>query len=494
MRDYPKQYEGLTKNKYIMNNSFIKNLIKDIRVFVNSTNHKYIGFTLLGIFIFGCSLYVPHVYTAVAIFLWLILIVYSMLYTWRELPMSFSSYLAFSGNMIILSLYTLGLLNLMKGLPNPIYIENLSTFSYYRYMVFLGAALIAITFYFLFKLGVIPSSWQSKTSLLTFPYLKEEFRIVLDSFNPSGSMLIRITNKLIESLVIRYVFFSIHFLLFYCFRFLCLSLFIRYVFYHGDLRYLIYLLPISFLIWLLRFLDYSYFYFVQATENSMKDLLIIESLTPLTPEELSSTFITRNGLIFTLTDFAIKEGYTRDHVIDRWLTLLPLRVTITKYKKYSDIFSKIFLIFYVFAWFSITSDNTSILSGFGLFFRRTFSSTRPLLAPPRDWRYMKEPGPANDLKQKTGGAYGPGHPVYGEQQADGTYRADGQLTKGAGTKEYPSQDLGIPAPNGKQQNYIPFDTPVVLKPGDVNAPIPGSEALLEKPEVKAKLDQYSSKE
>jgi hypothetical protein len=207
--------------------------------------------------------YMPHIITLINYFTWFSFIIYIFLYSWLNVRKSMPSFLAFFGNILILCLYILGFINLIKGLPNPIYLENLSTFSYYRYMLFLIIALIGICTYLLFKLGVIPNSWESKLSIFTFPYFKEEIRKLLASRDISGSYCIRLTNMLIHSLTFRYIFFTLHFLVFHFFRLVYLYLFIHFVFFHADLRVLIQLLPISFLIWLLRFLEYYFFYFLQ---------------------------------------------------------------------------------------------------------------------------------------------------------------------------------------------------------------------------------------
>jgi hypothetical protein len=437
-------------------------------------------------------------------FVFITLILYIFVHWWLNVERSISSYLAFLGNVLILSLYILGFVNLIKGLPNPIYVENLSTFSYYRYMLFLIIALIGICTYLLFKLGVIPNSWESKLSFITFPYFKEEIRILLASRDISGSYCIRLTNLLIHSLTFRYVFFSIHFSVFYLFRLVCLCLFIRFVFFHGDLRILIYLLPISLLIWLLRFIEYYFFFFFDSNKNYIKDLLLVKTLTPLTSQELESQSITvtRNpsDLKFTLTDFGYKEGYTLENmnfVVSQWYLITNLQVTVLKYKNITSISSKLSLVINVITWITIVLkllpfNQYSFIFGFnleglGVFSRRTFSSSRPLLA--RDSRFMKEHA-MNPLKEKTNGAYSPGHPVYGEELPNGDYRIDGSLTHGSGSKDHPSHELGTTDAKGKPQRYIPHE-PVEIPKGDLTASIPGSSQQLEHPQVKEKLDKGS---
>jgi hypothetical protein len=486
--------------KYFCNNVFA--FFKDV-IF----NHKHIG---LMFFMATYFFILPFIYDLrpEVMFYWglyqftcITFIIYLFLYWCSNLDIYLSSFLAFFGNVIILALYIIGFINLSKGLPNPVYLENLSSYSYYRYMVFLGLALVGIFFYLLIKANIMRDSITTFANYISFPYFKEEVRILIASWDISGHYCVRLTDMLIHSLTFRYVFFTLHFLIFYFFRILFLCLFINFVFFHGDLRILIYLMPISFLIWFFRFLEYYYFYFFESNKNYIKDLVLVESLTPLTSEELHSVTVTRNpsDLKFTLTDFAVKENYTLkdiDYVISQWYFITNLQVTFLEYKKIISISSKLSLVINVITWITIMiklSKYSLVLGyglgiGFGTLSRRAFSSSRPLLLP-RDSRFMKESG-MNPLKAKTKGAYSPGHPVYGEELPNGQYKVEGSLTHGKGSKEHPSHELGTRDAQGKAQRYIPHE-PVTVPTGDLTPPIFGSEKTLEHPQVKEKLDKGS---
>jgi hypothetical protein len=112
---------------------------------VSSTNHKFIGIlfyiTDSGIFfivnssIFGI-LYFSE-YPALSMFFIINIFLYFTLYNWRKLSISLLSYICFSINYMFLLSFLYGFSILYRGLPQARYVEDLSIFSYYRYLTLL---------------------------------------------------------------------------------------------------------------------------------------------------------------------------------------------------------------------------------------------------------------------------------------------------------------------------------------------------------------------
>lgn len=334
------------------------------------TNHKYIVLVVsLCIIILVSCHYVPYVYTAVATFLWLTLIVYIMLYTWRHLSISVPSYLAFLGNVLFLSLYILGFINLIKGLPNPIYLENLSTFSYYRYMLFLSVALMGICIYFFLKLEIIPHSWGSKLYFFTFPYLKEEIRVLLYSWNDTffGPICCSIMDHIHSSKVFRSVFVFCLFCLIYCIRLIQALLFFNFVFFHEDLRYCIYLLPISFISWILSFFEYYLKTFLEGTCNYIRDILSVSLKEPLDQDIGHHVlFRTKEQLNYSISSFGVEKGFQEediDNLINEWLLCGSLTVLYNKYCYWLSYYTYFILFLRLISWSSIS--HTFIAASFG---------------------------------------------------------------------------------------------------------------------------------
>jgi hypothetical protein len=170
---------------------YFQHMLKSINDFVIS-NHKYIvsffiqwllGFSILCNFIVIYNQIDNYQFCIYYIVVAISYVIYILIYSRLKIHISTRSFLAFLGNVLVLCLYILGLVNLIKGLPNPIYLENLSTFSYYRYMLFLAFALIGIFLYLLLKANFMTDHITTLANYISFPYFKEEIRLLLASRN-----------------------------------------------------------------------------------------------------------------------------------------------------------------------------------------------------------------------------------------------------------------------------------------------------------------------
>ena len=56
-------------------------------------------------------------------------------------------------------------------------------------------------------------------------------------------------------------------------RFIRLTFVVNFCFFHGDPRYLIYVTPFSFLVWILRFVDYYNVWLIKANLSMLNDLV-----------------------------------------------------------------------------------------------------------------------------------------------------------------------------------------------------------------------------
>jgi len=155
------------------------------------TKNKYIVFILqvtLGflalsyVLLFFTGIYIFWVFP-VLIYAYLIMLLYVLLYAGRNLDVSLGSLVRIYCNLLILTLFILGLYSLGKGLPKPIFIENLSVFSMYKYTLYLCSIFCSVCGYIVVK-NYFPTL-LSKVEILTFPYLKEEVRVFLYTWNES---------------------------------------------------------------------------------------------------------------------------------------------------------------------------------------------------------------------------------------------------------------------------------------------------------------------
>ena len=134
-------------------------------------------------------------------------------------------------------------------------------------------------------------------------------------------------------------------------------------------------------------------------------------------------------VIFTLRPEAISET-ALSFIIKTWARITPIQSSFILYQRLSTYFSTVLLLNFL-CWSCITYYffyNKIIKANFySAVLKRSFHTTRPLYAPPRDARFINNEQAQNRLRLATEGKYGPGHPVIGETTPI-DYRVDGYVT------------------------------------------------------------------
>jgi hypothetical protein len=461
---------------------------------------------LLGVFSIFIEIYINFWLLSFFVYFYLTMLIYVLLYSWRNLEVSLGSLLTIYCNLLIFNLFILGLYKLSTGLPNPIYVEHLSEYSIYKYALYLFGILFGGLAYIILK-NYFPAH-LNKLDLLTFPYLKEEVRVFLYTWNESffGPIFTSLIDFLYESSLVRYFYFTVHFVLFYFIRILQTLLFFNFVFFHGDLRWNIYLLPLSFFSWLLRFLEYYFNTFFKGGAEYIRSCLVVTLKNPLTRKKNPKAyFLNGNDLNFEITPFALFEGFQKDHegtlvfLATQWLRFMHLLYFFTLYESKLTYISKFIFFFRMLSWFAITYINFLptfiMLNGKYLIFFRSFYSSVPQLtreAYPILDKFKKQVELASE------GAYKSPHPaiVDKEQQNErGEYLLEGGLTHGPGSKKNPSYEIHSKKDlKGEARNQSTTLTKKdVYIPGEALGPvIQGSRDFLEDPTVKSKLDAYKA--
>ena len=468
------------------NNRFI-NILKSLYPAPSSLNYTnndavfaLFNSSLLGIVYFSSlPAYVFYLLVSSILF-------YLILYIWRGLAIHVSSFIYFLVNYSFLILFLFAFYNVSKGLPTPIYVENLSAFAYWRYSVFLCLSLLGLIV--LFLLRYYPSI-SYFAELVNFPYLKHQIHLVLVTWEYSfvGDVCSKLLNLLLSSTYI-WIFFSFHFFLFYIVGCIQTLLFCNFVFLHGDLRWNLYLLPLSFIIWILRFLEYHFFTFFLSSLDYLNAVLNVTYKNQHYLITENFVIIKPKDLFYQITPYGFSRGFTNETIVfQQWLEYMTVRVFYIKYKKYTHILSTSFLVINMISWsYIISSANPDILSTWEMILtRRSFSSTKILLAP-RHMRHLEE-NYQYRLKIDTDGKHSPGHPVYGDFSTSGKFAAEGSVTHGT-THGQNSTELGIKNGDIKPTFVIPFDTPKEIDKSQIKNEIPGSAQFLAKPDIKTKLD------
>jgi len=438
-------------------------------------------------------------YSIIFLFFTLVsLSLYIKLYQWRKLEQSVSSFIFFFLNVIQLFLYLFAISLLFNmfyyKISNPIYLDDLSILSQYKYLFLSLISIFFIIFWVIIK--ITGYNIITYSSYITYPYLKEEIRKILDTWNDSfiGDFSIWLTNKLADHKIFKASLFFSAFLLFYVHRLLLSCLFIGFCFFNQDLRLIVYFIPFKFIFWILDFVYYYYKTFFMANYNYINDLLIISLNNPLTSAELDSLLFTREfkDFSFTLSTIARKNGLSDSDLsftVKTWLRIIHIRSSFIFYQQVCNYFSILLVVLNFFCWSYIAYHfffNNIIMATFWVVIKRSFHNTRTLYAP-RDARFFNNERAQNQLRSATAGKYGPGHPVIGENTSEG-YRVDGYATNDPkrGIEILPNNISPISKKQGPQY-FVPFDEPVTMPTADFRQPIPGSETKLAERGVETKI-------
>lgn len=435
------------------------------------------------------------------------LILYNIIYIyWRKIPTSLTSFFWFFIFIMELFMfsYTFYLFIFYK-FPNTIYVQDVSIISQYRYVLFLSFSILGgaylILQYFIPKIKNIANRY-------TLPYVKEEITKILYTWNNGmiGNFCIFVINKLNDSYFFEKFFFITHFIVFYVTKIIRLGLFIHFCFFDGDLRYLIYFSVISFVVWLLSFIDYYLIWFIKANINMSDDLITVSYTNPELKADSDGYIEVKNTneLLFKLTAQGLRYNFTEQDISDlghSWCRLNNVLGIFQRYKFVVVYITYFIFISYIFCWMSLVKfffservDSFILFTSPSFFNRLLFGVRQPIngFLFARDARYLPE-RVQNELRGARPREYSPGHPIYGEESND-EYVVEGSLTRGKGSVENPSEPL-LPVPidsrsqkNGPQ-NHIPLSKPYKIPVGKTYPPIPGSEQKLQDPKVKEKLDQ-----
>lgn len=388
---------------------------------------------------------------------------------------------------------------LYKGIPYPIYLKDLSTYSQYRYLILCVFSFIGFSLIFLKK--------NDFSSFFLLDLKAEAYKILYFCDRFLGEYCLYIYKKIYESRSFAFIFFFIHFTLSYLFKILSVILLFRCIFFHGDFCLLLYLAIPSFVAWVYNFYFYYFKKFCESTRNYIKDLLIIECTKPISEQDQKNQYITcrPTDFIVNLSPIALAEGFSTNDLkflFDKWLIICNIDLKFLRYDLFISwirygLFSCLFFCWTFLSFHFFVNDSllTSSLNFWGVF-KRTFFLTNHLPLRGRDARFVNEGISMNRVKVGTKGAVSPGHPVIGEEEGN-SYRVDGAITHGKGSIENPSHPLsptGI-SPDGRPVNFIPVGDGIPKKfpLASFSSPIPNSEPFCEDKEVKTKIDEILEK-
>jgi hypothetical protein len=477
--------------------------------FIKSLSLERVLTTLLGLILF-VFLMIPYssfpTYTSIAYPLvyslvrWSLISLYTyfVLYKTLSISLSFLSCIWFNINFLIFYTYLVAFNTLVYGLKEPFYMEDFSVFAQYRYLSFLIIGVILLCLYLLYMLApVISSHLKALFLLMSYPYLYEETVKVLSAWEQTfwGPLFDHIIIKINTSKAYRYTFFIMHTILYFIIPLIFTLLLFYIVFLHCDFRYLVYMMPLSFIAWLYRHLAYYFFAFLDINSRALRELLNIIVLGKNISIDPSIASYNPKDICFTLSDKAYKEyDSNHDYVLllksfaETFCNLGQCTVYVQQYQH-----NLFFLPYFIVAiryicWFKLSLFFFSQ----DLLAVNIFSKIAPKLTFTRSY-VTKAYYPLKQYQKKletvTNGDYKAGHPVttdvaLADTQGDVPFMH--QPTHEGGPATNPSKILSTQVDiNG---NPVPQSAVYPLKgtnfPGTwLDKELPNSEAFYKRPEV-----------
>jgi len=307
---------------------------------------------------------------------------YQIIYYWRDLKKSFFSFISFSlaiGQIFCLIFFY------FKMPSEPIYLKNISHFTAFRY-IFIGLIGLILLIFFLItkKTFTNPINLFSEVHKIFYSWNENSFLNYCSLF---------ILKKLIFTKRYRVIYVLVDFISSILPKIITLIITFNVIFFAGDLRWFIKIIPFILITILLSHLQYYMEYFIEGNSNVIREWITARDIN--------------GSLIFSLTNEAKKFGLTVEHVPDlsnKWIQLSNLSVFFN-YKKYLKILSLVLSVMQLIIWI--------IISSYILFFSQTeivvagwwqtvttiskspwhmskhyFSSTKPLYSPPRNASYL----------------------------------------------------------------------------------------------------------
>jgi hypothetical protein len=427
------------------------------------------------------------------------IVIYFMLYKLRKIETTVQSWFWFSCNFLTFVFFIFSITFILPKLKNPIYLENLSTYSFYRYsFLLIGISFLGFCYFsiMLFSPRILKSKFFS---FLTFPHMKEEIKKILETYY--HSFFDAIFDKLDE-----YLFKGTKNVYIYCtFHFICLQLIsvfqsfllLNFAIFHGDLRWNLYILPISFIIWITKNIEYYYRQqFRECIEYLQKILYVTLKEGVFLKKKYGLSLATLDDLDFTITVFGEAEGFSNDSVRLKimkkmWIDHINVVCILDLYTKNILFYINILVLFIrLFSWNIIVFSclfkyNSEMLLGVFDIISRSIQRTSAAVSR-RSYvsaAYRIKNKEQKNLEKETEGSYKSGHLAKMDtdiRDDQGRVRYEGCVTHGEGSFTNPSyvenktQDLKGPHPKG--QSTVPPKQPIFVDENTyIKEKVPNSE-------------------
>lgn len=235
--------------------------------------------------------------------------------------------------------------NYLINLQDPLYVDQVSTYTVIRHSIFILIVGFSFLYYLLKKYKNI---YSYTFELFSSPFMYEDLRLLINDLNPK--ILIHISNNIINQIRYKEIKKSIYIAILIFLRFIVpfinTCIFFNFVFLHGDLRYMIYILPFSFLGYLLSF--YIYWLDLYSKKNmDFGNKILNIKLKGDIASNITTFAVTSNSFDISLTEFGFSQGYLKSQLpllSENWITFAHFRHLIRNYTKKTFYVHKFFLI------------------------------------------------------------------------------------------------------------------------------------------------------
>jgi|SRR5579871_848715 len=425
-------------------------------------------------------------------------VIYIIIYDFLEISVAFKSYCLFMINYLIVISFCATIYSLkFYPLISPIYISDITKISVYRYILLILMSITGLSFYALYKYLNITTSSQM------FFDIRQEISRILESFSQIEALYLLIFNFLRKTTKNIKIYIFIQFITIYLINIIQTVLLLNFTFLQGDLRWNIYLIPVSFLAWISRNLYYWFQNKLERNYNYLNKLLLVTYRNNANTNTSDYILGTKTDLEFKLTSSAIAEGYNDNsiHILSNlWMQYGHIYSCLSMHEeKFLFYIKKIIFCLRLFCWNSIVYyyyfvTNDVLFSKWPLFsniFRRanTANVSHGRSYASEAWSIHKQY--QQDLEKESEGAYKSGHFAKVDVAiTDEKNRVlfEGGATHGAGSaqnpsyKEHPTRDFKGPNPKG--QSTTPAKPDTFIPRHFLNKPIPNSRALYNEPVAK----------
>lgn len=280
---------------------------------------------------------------------------------WRKLEICFISFFAYALNNLVLLLQLFTIYYTYFILNHKIFLQDLSIFSQYRYLfICLSSVIVLISILLFYFFNPQKPEWLNN---LFYPYMKIHIFDYLITWEESffGDFCHALMDKLLFQPIFKYCYILVDVFTSTLYRGVILYHFICFCFFQQALNILLYLMPISLFIWLIRFIFESFSDYVTRNRTFTNQLVLVQCKKSFkgflnSENSLLMKNLAVNDFLFTLSNIALNNNYSKGDLpalTSSWFKLNKIYIENSRYLFACRCFSVFIFIIYIFSYYYI---------------------------------------------------------------------------------------------------------------------------------------------